>query len=101
MDERQETVADISAWARGLVKPGETLENTYELLNGLADRIEAAQKREVVFEISAIRAKLYGVAAGLHALAARSDARQRGISYTVAQDIAKQIENIADEGGKE
>ena len=47
MSDKQETTADISAWARGLVKPGETLENTYELLNGLADRIEAAHKREV------------------------------------------------------
>lgn len=46
MSEKQETTADISAWARGLVKPGETLNNTYELLNGLADRYEAAQKRE-------------------------------------------------------
>ena len=47
MDEKQETVADICAWARGLVKPGETLNNTYELLNGLAVCIEDAHKREV------------------------------------------------------
>lgn len=100
MDNKQETIADIVAEMRGLVEPGETLNHTYELLNGLADRIEAAHKREVGFVTGVIRAKLYGVAAGLHALAARSDARQRGISYTVAQDIAKQIENIADEGGE-
>ena len=42
-----ETIANIVAEMRGLVKPGETLEHTYELLNGLADRIEAAHKREV------------------------------------------------------
>lgn len=47
MDERRETIADITAEMRGLVKPGETLEHTYELLNGLAVRIEAAHKREV------------------------------------------------------
>ena len=47
MSKKQETVADIEAEMRGLVKPGETLEHTYELLNGLAVRIEAAHKREV------------------------------------------------------
>lgn len=47
MSEKQETVADVSAWARGLVKPGETLNNTYELLNRLADRYEAAHKRDI------------------------------------------------------
>lgn len=47
MSEKQETVADVSAWARGLVKPGETLNNTYELLNGLADRYDAAHKRDI------------------------------------------------------
>ena len=45
MGEKQETIADIVAKMRSLVKPGETLNNTYEMLNGLADRIEAAQKR--------------------------------------------------------
>lgn len=49
-----ETIANIVAEMRGLVKPGETLEHTYELLNGLADRVEAAHKREV----EAITAKL-------------------------------------------
>lgn len=46
-NQNQETIADIVAQMRGLVKPGETLNNTYELLNGLADRIEVAHKREV------------------------------------------------------
>lgn len=41
------TIANIVMEMRGLVKPGETLNHTYELLNGLADRIEAAHKREV------------------------------------------------------
>lgn len=41
------TIANIVMEMRGLVKPGETLNHTYELLNGLADRIEAAQKVEV------------------------------------------------------
>ena len=45
MEEKQETVADIVAEMRGIVKPGETLEHTYELLNGLADRIEAVARR--------------------------------------------------------
>lgn len=48
MSERQETVADIVAEMRGLVKPGETLNHTYELLNGLADRIEAAYRVETL-----------------------------------------------------
>ena len=47
MSEKQETVADIVAEMRGPVKPGETLNNTYELLNGFADRYDAAHKREV------------------------------------------------------
>ncbi len=42
MSEKQDTVADILAEMRSLAKPGETLNHTYELLNGLADRIEAA-----------------------------------------------------------
>lgn len=41
-----ETIVGIIAEMRGLVKPGETLNHTYELLNGLADRIEVALKRE-------------------------------------------------------
>lgn len=48
MSERQETIADVITEMRGLVKPGETLENTYELLNGLADRIEAAYRAETL-----------------------------------------------------
>lgn len=47
MDEKQDTTKGILAEMRGLVKPGETLENTYEMLNGLAERYEAAHKREV------------------------------------------------------
>ena len=47
MDERRETIADIAAEMRSLVKPGETLEHTYELLNGLAARIEAAHRRDI------------------------------------------------------
>ena len=96
MSEEQEKVADILAEMRGHCIQSPFVYHDAEL----ADRLEAALKREIEFAISAIRAKLYDVAAGLHALAARSDARQRGISYTVAQDIAKQIENIADEGGE-
>ena len=102
MSKKQETVADIVAELRQEYKarpPIDRAETTWNRRR-LADRIEAAYKRERGFEISVIRAKLYGFAAGLHALAARSDARQRGISYTVVQEIAKQIENIADEGVK-
>ena len=62
MSEKQETVADILAEMRGLVKPGETLNNTYELLNGLADRIEAAHKREI--ELVAARCCALGRLAG-------------------------------------
>lgn len=47
-NEKQETIADIVMEMRGLVKPGETLNNTYELLNGLADRIEAAYRVETL-----------------------------------------------------
>ena len=54
MSDKQETISDIIAKMRGLVEPGETLEHTYELLNGLAVRIETAHKREV----EAITAKL-------------------------------------------
>ena len=54
MSDKQETISDIIAKMRGLVEPGETLEHTYELLNGLAVRIEAAHKREV----DALTAKL-------------------------------------------
>ena len=43
---RFKSVADIAGKMRGLVKPGETLEHTYELLNGLADRLEAVSERE-------------------------------------------------------
>ena len=50
-------------------------------------------------KLNRLRASLYGIAGALHALAARSDARQRGVSYTVLQETAKQIENLADEGG--
>ena len=46
MSEGQEAVLDVVAKMRGLVSQGDTLRNTYELLNGLADRIEAAYKRE-------------------------------------------------------
>lgn len=105
MSEKQETIADIVASLRAQANESEKRlgdQHTFvEEKRKFADRIEAAHKRERGFEISVIRAKLYGVAAGLHALAARSDARQRGISYTVVQEIAKQIENIADEGGKD
>lgn len=41
-----ETLTNIRADMRGIVKPGETITNTYELLNGLADRINAAEKRD-------------------------------------------------------
>lgn len=47
MSEKQETIAGIVAEMRSLVKPEETLEHTYELLNGLADRIDRIHKREV------------------------------------------------------
>lgn len=46
MSGKNDTIADIVAEMRGLVKPGETLNHTYELLNGLSDRLEAAWKRE-------------------------------------------------------
>lgn len=59
MNDKQETIADIVAEMRGLVKPGETLNHTYELLSGLADRLEAAVKRECI-EV-ATRAATQGV----------------------------------------
>ena len=49
--------------------------------------------------LSEWRRKLYGVAADIRALTARSDARERGVHYTEVQNIAAQIENIADNGG--
>ena len=39
-----ETIKDIIAEMRTLVKPGDTVEHTFELLNNYADRIEAAAK---------------------------------------------------------
>lgn len=62
--------------------------------------VEAERKRERVLAVSIMRAKLYGIAGGLRAITARSDARQRGIHYTEVQNIAAQIENIADNGGE-
>lgn len=44
---KQKTVLDFVAKMRGLVKPGETIEHTYEMLNGMADCFEAAYKREI------------------------------------------------------
>lgn len=51
-------------------------------------------------KLNKLRASLYGIAGALRALAALSDVRKRGVSYTLLQDAAKQIENIADEGGE-
>lgn len=47
-----------------------------------------------------LRSQLYGVAASIRALTSRSDARERGVHYTEVQNIAAQIENIADKGGE-
>ena len=66
----------------------------------MLDRLEAAHRRERVLAVSIMRSKLYGIAGGLRAITARSDARQRGIHYTEVQNIAAQIENIADNGGE-
>lgn len=104
MNEKQETVDDIAWEVRAQWQGCENCslgELDGKDLLALVARFVAAHKRERVFAISVIRAKLYGIAAGLRALAARSDARQRGISYAVVQEVANQIENIADEGGEE
>lgn len=92
-----ETITDIIAEMRGM--------GNYQRYSGdharvLANRLEAAIKRERVLAVSIMRSKLYGIAGGLRAITARSDARQRGIHYTEVQNIAAQIENIADNGGE-
>jgi hypothetical protein len=98
MATENETTADPIAWLR---RPREG-ENGYLTLwrDEIADRLEAALKRERVLAVSIMRSELYGIAGGLRAIAARSDARQRGIHYTEVQNIAAQIENIADNGGE-
>lgn len=111
-----ETIADIIAEKRRRadeierdcaekMKRGEMVSDCYarELVADIrreADRLEAAYKRERVLAVSIMRSKLYGIAGGLRAITARSDARQRGIHYTEVQNIAAQIENIADNGGE-
>lgn len=87
----QETHADIIAEMRGI---------RVREFQEYADRLEAAHRRERVLAVSIMRSKLYGIAGGLRAITARSDARQRGIHYTEVQNIAAQIENIADNGGE-
>ena len=37
-------MSELAREIRNLVRPGETISNTYELLNGLADRIEAEER---------------------------------------------------------
>jgi len=61
------------------------------------ETLAAKRERE---SLSELRRKLYGVAADIRALTARSDARERGVHYTEVQNIAAQIENIADNGGE-
>ena len=86
-----ETITDIIAEMRGI---------RVREFQDYADRLEAAHRRERVLAVSIMRAKLYGIAGGLRAITARSDARQRGIHYTEVQNTAAQIENIADNGGE-
>ena len=93
-----EITTDIIAWLRRPIEG----ENAYLTLwrDEIADRLEAAHRRERVLAVSIMRSKLYGIAGGLRAITARSDARQRGIHYTEVQNIAAQIENVADNGGE-
>lgn len=99
MADTQETIADIIAEMRK-TKYGDAECEVKWRLTQWAARLEAAQKRESVLAVSIMRSKLYGIAEGLRAITARSDARQRGIHYTEVQNIAAQIENIADNGGE-
>lgn len=93
-----ETTADIIAAMRFDATTRDQFDSAY--IVDFCDRIEAAHKRECVLAVSIMRSKLYGIAGGLRAITARSDARQRGIHYTEVQNIAAQIENIADNGGE-
>ena len=99
MADTHETIADIIAEMEterpGLMNAPMNTNNLY-----YARRLKAAHKRERVLAVSIMRSKLYGIAGGLRAITARSDARQRGIHYTEVQNIAAQIENIADNGGE-
>ena len=99
MADTNETICDIIAEIRALSNP---ISDGIIAINGrsIADRLDAAHKRERVLAVSIMRSKLYGIAGGLRAITARSDARQRGIHYTEVQNIAAQIENIADNGGE-
>ena len=95
----QETIADIIAEIRAL---SNTISDGIIAINGrsIAGRLEAACRRERALAVSIMRSKLYGISGGLRSITARSDARQRGIHYTEVQNIAAQIENIADNGGE-
>jgi len=98
MTDRQETIADIIAEMKR--EAAQIFPALPIAVLQLATRIEAAWKRERVLAVSIMRSELYGIAGGLRAITARSDARQRGIHYTEVQNIAAQIENIADNGGE-
>lgn len=72
-------------------------------LHEIADSIEAAHEREtvkLVVAIRSMRSQLYGLAASIRSITGWSDARERGVHYSEVQNIAAQIENIADNGGR-
>lgn len=103
MADTQETGAEVIAEYRAdadKMDAHNLPQPTTQYLRIMLDRLEAALERERVLAVSIMRSKLYGIAGGLRAITARSDARQRGIHYTEVQNIAAQIENIADNGGE-
>ena len=51
--------------------------------------------------LRSLRAEVYEVASSLRALAARSDARERGVSHSEVECVAMKLEHAADEAGKE
>lgn len=101
MNKMNESIEDILRDMRYGSIPKHRTDN--ELLCLYADRIETAHEREVVklvVEISSMRSKLYGLAASIYSLTGRSDARVRGVLCGEVRNIAAQIENIADNGGR-
>ena len=92
-------LAEFRGYAAGM-PPSYHVTMSWADFRRMLDRIEAAHKREIVLAVSIMRAKLYGISGGLRSITARSDARQRGIHYTEVQNIAAQIENVADNGGE-
>lgn len=83
-------VREIRAWT--VDTDGLAPEEVSLNVSAFADRIEVA--------IRSMRSQLYGLAASIRSITGRSDARERGVHYSEVQNIAAQIENIADNGGR-